>query len=149
MPDNTATVTETGHGAFYRPLFPERRDQGDPYILAVSPDVDERYRYYIFTSFMEPYTGWAFPCYASSDLVTWRCLGDSLRVDGDKDPWAPCVTYHPHLARPYVMLYSESVGLGELCHVGHRIRRADALHPEGPYEFSGQVLSEGFDFAID
>jgi hypothetical protein len=134
---------------FYKPLFPEKRDQGDPYILALPPEAGARYRYYIFTSYMQPYTGRAFPCYASDDLANWTLLGECLTVDGDKCPWAPCVTYLPHLPRPYVMLYSEAVGLGKLSHVGHHIRRADALRPEGPYEFSGQVLTEGIDFAID
>src|SRR4051812_14640647 len=134
---------------FYKPLFPERRDQGDPYILYLTEDADAPFRYYVFTSSMIPHKSSAFPCYASNDLREWTFLGDSLRVSGDRSAWAPCVTYQRHLARPYVMLYSESIGLGKLAHVGHRIRRADALRPEGPYEFSGQVLTEELDFAID
>jgi GH43 family beta-xylosidase len=47
------------------------------------------------------------------------------------------------------MLYSRAVGVGELGHVGHAIRRADAVQPEGPFVDSGEVLTDDYDFAID
>jgi hypothetical protein len=48
------------------------------------------------------------------------------------------------------MLFSRALGAGEVDgHRGHRIRRADAEVPEGPFVDSGEVLTAGLDFAID
>jgi GH43 family beta-xylosidase len=107
------------------------------------------FRYYVYTTGDEPADGTAFPVYGSDDLVTWQRLGRALRVGRDSAHWAPCVRYVPGLARPYVMLYSRAIGVGEQAHVGHAIRRADAAAPEGPFVDSGEVLTPNLDFAID
>jgi arabinan endo-1,5-alpha-L-arabinosidase len=132
---------------FYRPLFPEDRDQGDPYVL-VAPD-GMPFRYYTFISGEAPSLGRAFPVYGSRDLVHWEYLGGSLEADVTKAHWAPCVLYRPDLDRPYVMLYSRGIGLGEEGHIGHALRRADSTAPEGPYVDSGHILTPDIDFAID
>ena len=141
----------------YRPLYPEHADQGDPYLLAVPDGVPAAHRYYVYVTRDETSDGGpplpspgAFPVYASDDLVTWRALGPCLQ--GDATPrayWAPCVRYVAGLERPYVMLYSRSVGIGEQAHIGHGIRRAHSEHPEGPFVDSGHVLTPDVDFAID
>ena len=141
----------------YRPLYPEDADQGDPYLLAVPEGVSATYRFYVYVTRDETSDGSggqpspdAFPVYASDDLVTWRSLGHTLRGDGTpRAYWAPCVRYVAGLARPYVMLYSRSIGIGEQAHIGHAIRRADSLRPEGPFVDSGEVLTPDTDFAID
>jgi arabinan endo-1,5-alpha-L-arabinosidase len=144
MPESVARAI-----APYRPLFPAGVDQGDPYALAVPAEAGARFRYYVYTTGEEPAAGAVFPAYASNDLATWTPLGEVLRVGREGAHWAPCVRYVPGLARPYVMLYSRAVGAGELAHVGHAIRRADAPRPEGPFVDSGHVLTPDLDFAID
>ena len=141
--------TELAMTDSYRPLRSEDQDQGDPYVLAVPPAAGARYRYYVYTTGEDPTDGLAFPVFGTDDLRTWHSLGRSLRVGQVSSHWAPCVCYLPGRARPYVMLYSRAVGIGEQGHVGHAIRRADAAHAEGPFEDSGQVLTPDLDFAID
>jgi len=133
----------------YRPLFPEDRDQGDPYVLAVPSEAVARFRYYVYTTGEDPVAGRAFPVYGSDDLIAWTGLGEALRVERESSHWAPCVHYVPNLDRPYVMLYSRAVGLGDQGHVGHAIRRADSECPEGPFVDSGHELTPDLDFAID
>ena len=133
----------------YRPLYPENADQGDPFPLAVPEDVAADYRYYVYVT-TDEVSPKAFPVYASNDLVEWRRLGPTLVSDTvPRAYWAPCVRYVPGLARPFVMLYSRSVGPGAEAHVGHTIRRADSERPEGPFIDSGHVLTPDVDFAID
>ena len=133
----------------YRPLHPEDADQGDPFLLAIPDGAPADHRYYVYVT-GDPRPAGAFPVYASDDLVAWRALGPSIEPDATpRAYWAPCVRYLPGLARPYVTLYSRSVGVGEEAHVGHTIRRADAARPEGPFVDSGQVLTPDTDFAID
>ncbi len=91
----------------------------------------------------------AFPVYGSDDLVGWHRLGRALRTEHWGSHWAPCVRWVPGLARPYVMLYSRAIGVGEEGHIGHAIRRADATKPEGPFVDSGHALTPDLDFAID
>jgi len=135
----------------YRPLLPEARDQGDPFALVPPPEAGARFRHYAYTTGDEPAAGMAFPVYGSDDLVAWYALGESLRVGAPTAHWAPCVVYRPDLdpARPYLMLYSRAVGVGEQAHVGHAIRRAAAAQPEGPFADTGHVLTPDLDFAID
>ena len=141
----------------YKPLFPEAADQGDPYLLAIPEGVKAAHRFYVYVTRDETSDGrggtatpGAFPVLASDDLVNWRALGPSLDQDATRRAyWAPCVRYVPGLARPYVMLYSRSIGIGEDAHIGHTIRRADSAHPEGPFTDSGHVLTPDADFAID
>ncbi len=137
------------HVPVYRPLFPESNDQGDPYILAIPEHVNARYRFYTYTTGIDPDVGRAFRVYASHDLVTWDALGASLEAYTTRAHWAPCVRYVPGLDRPYVMLYSRAMGLGEQAHVGHVLRRADSTSPEGPFTDSGHTLTPDIDFAID
>ncbi|MEA2524308.1 MAG: arabinan endo,5-alpha-L-arabinosidase [Thermomicrobiales bacterium] len=133
----------------YQPLCADDVDQGDPYALYVPPEAGARFRYYVYVTGEEPTDGMAFPVYGSDDLVTWQRLGQALEVGRESSHWAPCVRYVPALDRPYVMLYSRAVGVGEQGHVGHVIRRADATRPEGPFIDSGHALAPDLDFAID
>jgi len=142
MPEHDAAIA-------YRPLFPEERDQGDPYAFAPPPEAGARWRYYVYTTGEDPEQGRAFPVYGSDDLATWRPLGKALRAERRSSHWAPCVRYLPGRALPYVMLYSRAVGVGAEGHVGHVIRRAEAAAPEGPFVDSGHELTAGLDFAID
>ncbi|HEX2095370.1 MAG TPA: family 43 glycosylhydrolase, partial [Longimicrobiaceae bacterium] len=141
----------------YRALYPEAADQGDPYLLAVPDGVKAAYRYYMYVTRDETSDGrgdrassGAFPVFASDDLVAWWALGPSLPGDATQHAfWAPCVRYVPGLERPYVMLYSRGIGIGEEAHIGHTLRRADSTRPEGPFVDSGHVLTQDTDFAID
>lgn len=141
----------------YQPLYPEPADQGDPYLLAVPAGAPAAHRYYVYVTRDELPAGKdsevshrAFPAFASDDLVTWRALGPCLAADTTpRSYWAPCVRYIAGLARPYVMLYSRSAGVGAQSHIGHTIRRADSERPEGPFLDSGHVLTPDVDFAID
>jgi arabinan endo-1,5-alpha-L-arabinosidase len=141
--------SSTSEPFFYRPLFPEARDQGDPFAFEPPSGLGARFRYYVYTTGGATPDGTAFPVYGSDDLVRWQALGDSLRVSGDGSHWAPCVRFVPNCDRPYVMLYSRAIGHGELGHVGHVIHRADSDRPEGPFFDSGHVLTADIDFAID
>lgn len=142
-------MTDPVPSTAYRPLHPEPRDQGDPYIFAPPPEGGAAARFYVYTSGEDPVAGGAFPVYASDDLVTWRALGHALRIGRPSAHWAPSVRYVPGLTEPYVMLYSRAIGLGDEAHIGHAIRRAHARAPEGPFRDSGEVLTAAFDFAID
>ena len=135
--------------AYYRPLLPEDRDQGDPYIFAPPPGSETAFRYYVYTTGDDPVEGMAFPVYGSDDLINWHALGESLRTGRASSHWAPCVHYVAGLEAPYVMLYSRAIGVGEEGHVGHAIRHAVSTTPEGPFEDSGHVLTPDLDFAID
>jgi hypothetical protein len=72
-----------------------------------------------------------------------------LRTEEGKACWAPAVVYVPEIDRPYVMLYSQGAGSGDLAHRNQRLFRADALTPEGPFVPSGHALTPELDFAID
>ncbi|HEV2121583.1 MAG TPA: family 43 glycosylhydrolase [Chloroflexota bacterium] len=145
MPSSTQPLAAE---SLYRPLCPEERDQGDPFVFA-PPSTGTRYRYYTYVTGEEAASGRAFPVYGSNDLVRWTPLGGTLEADTTRAHWAPCVQYVPGLERPYVMLYSRGQGLGEDAHIGHAIRRADAMAPEGPFTDSEHVLTPDLDFAID
>jgi hypothetical protein len=132
-----------------QPLYVDDVDQGDPFALAVPAAAGARFRYYVYVTGPEPTSGQAFPVYGSDDLVNWERLGFALETDVVSSHWAPCVRYVAGRPRPFVMLYSRAVGVGELGHVGHAIRRADAVQPEGPFVDSGEVLTPDLDFAID
>lgn len=134
---------------FFRPLFPEDRDQGDPFIFAPPPDTGTRHRYYVYTTGQNPKAGTAIPVFASNDLASWERLGEGLEMPHAGAHWAPCVRHVPGLARPYVMIYSRSIGLGDQAHVGHRLYRADSERPQGPFADSGHILTPNTDFAID
>jgi arabinan endo-1,5-alpha-L-arabinosidase len=136
--------------ALFRPLCPDAAtDQGDPFILAAPQGSGAARCFYVYVTGNDPLDGGAFPVYASDDLVAWERVGDALAGAPPTSHWAPCVRFVPGLARPWVMLYSRAVGTGAEGHVGHKIRRADALTPEGPFRDSGEVLTPDLDFAID
>lgn len=132
-----------------QPLHPEQFDQGDPFILEVPRGGGARFRFYVYTTGEDPGGGRAFPVYGSQDLATWERLPEALETGAFAAHWAPCVTYIPELDRPFVMLYSRAIGVGEQGHVGHVIRRADSPSPEGPFVDSGHELTADLDFAID
>jgi arabinan endo-1,5-alpha-L-arabinosidase len=134
---------------FLTPLIPAEIDQGDPFIFAAPPEAGAAFRYYVFTTGEEPIDGTAFPLYASNDLKSWNRLENALHVGEQTAHWAPCLWYVSGLEYPFVMLYSRAIGLGESAHVGHKIRRAHAKQPEGPFVDSGHVLTDDLDFAID
>ncbi len=131
------------------PLYPADTDQGDPFVFVAPVNSDCRFQFYVYTTGEEPTEGSAFPVYASNDLATWQRLANALRVEQPSAHWAPCVRYVPGLEFPCVMLYSRALGLGEEAHIGHKIRRAHAKQPEGPFVDTGHVLTEDLDFAID
>ncbi len=130
---------------FGTPLAPEPGvDQGDPYLVEAPLDTGGGFRYYVYVS------GPGFPVYGSDNLLDWTRVGDSLAADSDAWCWAPCVRHVPGLDRPWVMLYSRARGAGDVDgHRDHRLRRADAERPEGPFVDSGEVLTPDLDFAID
>jgi arabinan endo-1,5-alpha-L-arabinosidase len=132
-----------------RPLFADDVDQGDPFALAVPTAAGARFRYYVYVTGPDATSGQAFPVYGSDDLAYWERLGFALQTEVVSSHWAPCVRYVAGLPRPFVMLYSRAVGIGEIGHVGHAIRRADAAMPEGPFVDSGEILTPDLDFAID
>jgi hypothetical protein len=135
---------------WYRRLFPEDADQGDPYVLVAPEHEDTRFRFYLYTTHGGETTGgWAFTLYGSQDLIRWHKLKPVLRTQEGKACWAPAVVYIAELDRPYVMLYSQAMGSGDLAHQNQRIYRADALSPEGPFIPSGHALTPTLDFAID
>ena len=84
------------------------------------------------------------PALHSRDLVTWRPLGDALRLQDDafEALWAPEVAYHEGA---FYMYYSAGGKEGE----GHRLRVATAAHPAGPYKDCGVVLTPDEPFSID
>lgn len=130
------------------PLCPRPgEDQGDPFVVE-APAGATGSRYYVYVS--AP----GFPVYSGDDLLdpsSWRRVGESYPGLGrDRWCWAPCVRYVPTAPRPWVMLYSRAVGAGDPAgHQGHKIRRADAQQPQGPFRDSGEVLTAELDFAID
>lgn len=141
---------------FYSTVIDDLFDQGDPNIMEIPETHRSNYpfRYYVFitddsahgrTLFPEK----SFPCYGSNDLVNWQFLSASLEKQDDNTRWAPCVGFYPDLERPFVMLYSRARGKDYEAHIQHRIRRADSVNPEGPYQDSGEVLTQDLDFSID
>jgi len=136
--------------ALFRPLCPdEGTDQGDPFVVATTPEDGSARRFYVYVTGNDPLAGLAFPVYASDDLVSWERVGTALEAGAATSHWAPCVRHVPGLPRPWAMLYSRAVGTGEQGHVGHALRRADAEAPEGPFRDTGEVLTPEIDFAID
>lgn len=125
-------------------------DQGDPFLVEVPAAARalHPFRFYVYV------TDAGLPVYGSNDLLDaagWQRVGDSYPGAGlTRWCWAPCVRYVAGLERPWVMLYSKADGAGEpQGHQGHRILRADATSPAGPFADSGEVLTAGLDFAID
>ena len=55
-------------GHLHRPLHPEGRDQGDPYLLQAAQGAP--FRYYVYVT-GEDASGAAFPVYGSPDLIRW------------------------------------------------------------------------------
>ena len=133
----------------YHPLLPEPVDQGDPFLVEAQGESGATHRFYVYTTGHDPENGLAFPLYGSDDLRSWRRISTALRTHRAGSHWAPCVRYVSGLERPWVMLFSNAIGVGEAGHIGHTLRRADAERPEGPFAESGEVLTPDLDFAID
>jgi hypothetical protein len=141
--------------SYYLPIAPDVTiDQGDPFALTIPHEIreiqPELYHYYIFTTGEDPDNSRAVPCYGTNDFLSVNFLGYILHGAKKAAHWAPCVRYVPGLEYPWVMLVSHATGLGEESHVGHAIYRAHSRLPQGPYEYSGHILSPtDSDFAID
>ncbi len=109
---------------------------GDPFVLKHEGE------YYAYGTV--PLGNCTLPVLHSSDLVHWRQLGDVLSAEdqGFDCLWAPEVAQHDGL---FYMYYSAGGEEGE----GHQLRVATALHPAGPFEDSGAVLTPDDAFTID
>ncbi|HEV2798936.1 MAG TPA: glycoside hydrolase family 43 protein [Pyrinomonadaceae bacterium] len=121
-----------GYATYLNPVY--GRDFPDPFILKHSGE------YWAYcTGFWRD--GRAFGVMHSADLVNWRELDGALAPLPGNHPcyWAPEVTYENGR---FLMYYS--VGNEKLMH----IRVATAQHPAGPFEDSGQQLTDA-EFAID
>ncbi len=121
---------------FTNPVYPGYF--ADPFVLRVGD------AYYAFgTNTVDPAPD-AFEILRSDDLVHWTLLGRALpAVDGldARDHWAPEVAEH----RGRFYLYF-SAGVEDR---GHALRVAIAERPEGPFRYTGQILTPHERFAID
>jgi len=137
--------------SWYKPLFPEAQDQGDPFVMKIPEGRNEPFRYYVYvTDDGAVVDGMAFPVYGSNDLVTWTPLGRSLKVGRHSAHWAPCILPSPTDPEKYLMLYSCSRGFGEEAHVNHTLFVAESPTPHGPFITRRALrLPDSIDFAID
>ena len=127
---------------FYKPLFTERRDQGDPYILHLTEEADTPFRYYVFTSSMVPRKSSAFPCYASNDLREWTCLGN-FAASERRQVCLGAMRHLPTAPRPplrHALLQVDRAGQAGPRRAPHQARRRPEAR--GAVRFSGQVLTE-------
>lgn len=141
---------------YYQPLFPqlspaEEWDQGDPYCLTVPDGYLSKFAYYIYhTDKAPPQEGTAFTVFGTDDLRTFRHLGKALETDDRSFHWAPCII---PVNGKYIMLYSRSdpSAKGKLrWSIGHKLYRAVAASPEGPFRKTGPLeLPPYVDFAFD
>ncbi len=121
---------------FTNPVYPGYF--ADPFVLRLGE------AYYAFgTNTVDPAPD-AFEILRSNDLVHWTQLGRALpAVDGldARDHWAPEVAEHG--GRFYLYF---SAGVEDR---GHALRVAIAERPEGPFRYTGQILTPHERFAID
>jgi beta-xylosidase len=98
--------------------------------------------YYAYGTIAVP--GRTIPALTSTDLVTWRPLGDVLEPLGSDGLfyWAPEVCERDGR---YAMYYSAGGEEGQ----GHRLRVAVAERPEGPFRDADCVLVPDDPFTID
>lgn len=145
------TEPKIGKEFWYKPLFPEAQDQGDPFVLRVPEGRETDFRYYTYvTDDGAVVDGKAFPAYGSDDLLNWTALGRSLKVDRHSAHWAPCIIPSPLHEDRYLMVYSCSRGFGEDAHINHALYVAESFSPEGPFVTRNTItLPSSIDFAID
>jgi arabinan endo-1,5-alpha-L-arabinosidase len=138
---------------FYAPLIPDPSpdvaDQGDPYLLTPPASAATRYRHYLYHTDVAA-EGDRIPVYGSHDLRRFEYVGKALRTDvAMSQHWAPCVVFTPSTGL-YTMFYSRSTPGQPNPDIGHRLRRAVASDPEGPFADQGDFpLDLETDFAID
>jgi GH43 family beta-xylosidase len=108
----------------------------DPFVL------NHRGTYYAYGT--APFEGRTVPALASSNLVEWEPLGDVLEPLDQSELWywAPEVAYRDGR---FHMYYSAGAEEGE----GHRLRRAIADEPAGPFRDAGDVVDPNEPFSID
>jgi beta-xylosidase len=130
--ENTATAVRTFTNPVYAGYF------ADPFVLRHED------RYYAYGTNNVDVHSSAFEILVSDDLVNWTRVGRALEaVDGldARHHWAPEVAERDGR---FYMYFSAGVGDRE-----HRIRVAVADRPEGPFVYSGSVLTPKERFAID
>ncbi len=138
---------------FYKPIIPDPApdavDQGDPYLLTAPPSSASSFPYYLYHTDISP-EGDRIAVYGSRDLRQFEYLGKALQADAPMSQhWAPCVVYDAS-ASQFAMFYSRSAPDQPNADIGHRLRRAVADRPEGPFIDQGEVpLELETDFAID
>lgn len=135
---------------FYRPVItqpnPEDKDQGDPYMLASLNPEETNFKHYIYHTDNAPAKGEAITSYGTNDLRNFERIGKVLLTDTISSHWAPCVVANND---EFVMFYSRSEQ-GEVADSGHRLRRAVAARPEGPFVDQGELpLPQEYEFTID
>jgi beta-xylosidase len=108
----------------------------DPFVMPTSD------AYYAYGTVATP--GRTIPALVSTDLVTWRPLGDVLEPLGSDGHvyWAPEVAEGEGR---FWMYYSAGGAEGE----GHRLRVAVGERPEGPFRDADCVLVPDDPFTID
>jgi beta-xylosidase len=125
-----------GAATYTNPVYPGYL--ADPFVLRHDS------RYYAYgTNDVEEH-GRAFEILVSDDLVHWTLVGRALdAVDGldARDHWAPEVAEHDGR---FYMYFSAGVEDRE-----HKLRVAVAQRPEGPFVYTGRVLTPSERFAID
>src|SRR5688572_10111994 len=148
--DMTAPFLGLPQRAFFRPILPEVEgadDQGDPYVLIVPNSCDTPFRYYAYHTDNSYDEKSAFDVYGSDDLMQFSHVGNALGTTGPAYRWAPCVRWN---GEQFVMFYSQSTPGQPNADVGHRIRRAVAPSPVGPFFAVGDVvLPDHIEFSID
>jgi hypothetical protein len=138
---------------FYKPIIPDpapdATDQGDPYLLTVPRSSASSFSYYLYHTDVSP-EGDRIAVYGSHDLRQFEYLGKALQADAPMSQhWAPCVVYDASTSR-FIMFYSRSTPHQPDADIGHRLRRAVADRPEGPFIDQGEIpLELETDFAID
>ncbi len=144
---------DLGIDDFYRPIIPrpapDATDQGDPYLLTVPRSAASDYSYYLYHTDVS-HEGDRIAVYGSHDLRRFDYVGKALQADAPmSEHWAPCVVYDASAGR-YTMFYSRSRPHQPDADIGHRLRRAVADRPEGPFIDQGEIpLDLETDFAID
>ena len=108
----------------------------DPFVLRHDGE------YYAYGTVALP--GRTLPALTSTDLVSWRPLGDVLEpLDRPMEAyWAPEVAYRDGL---FHMYYSAGKSEGE----EHQLRLALSERPQGPFRDAGVVLDPHDPFTID
>lgn len=134
---NKKTVDELKEKGIVNPVldmnFP------DPTVIKVGG------RYYAYaTNTYYKNKSYNIPVAVSTDLKSWRVVGDALPKKPDwatKDFWAPHVLFDSKLNK-YVMFYSGELGLN----TGKCIGVAFSSKPEGPFVDSGVPIISGSGF---